>query len=180
MQGGSRDRRAKERRFWRDSRGATAIEFAILSIPTIAVLCASLQTALIMFFGQALQTQTNNAARQILVGSVQSQNLSQSAFQTLVCNSPPKAFACANLYVDVQSAASFSALSTTPITLTYDSKGNVTNTWNYSTGGKGSAVILRVLYQWPVFGGPLGIGLANQSNGTHLLVGTSVFQTEPY
>jgi hypothetical protein len=36
------------------------------------------------------------------------------------------------------------------------------------------------MYDWPVFGGPLGLGLANQGNGTFLMVGTAVFKTEPY
>jgi hypothetical protein len=36
------------------------------------------------------------------------------------------------------------------------------------------------MYNWPVVGGGLLPGLADQPNGSHLLVATSVFKTEPY
>ncbi len=36
------------------------------------------------------------------------------------------------------------------------------------------------MYNWPVVGGGLLPGLADQPNGNHLLVATSVFKTEPY
>ena len=74
----------------------------------------------------------------------------------------------------------FRSISTTPITLTYDAHGNVTNNFAYSTGNPGDIIILRAMYNWPVVGGGLLPGLANQSGGNHLLVGTSVFKTEPY
>lgn len=169
-------------RFFGDRRGATAVEFAMLAIPLIAILMAALQTAIIFFFGQALQTLTASAARQIMVGSAQNKGYTTlAAFKTnVVCVTAPTAFPCSGLMVDVQSASSFSSLSTTPITITYDANGNPTNTFSYAPGTQGSAVIVRVMYDWPVFGGPLGIGLANQSNGTHLLVGTAVFKNEPY
>jgi hypothetical protein len=82
--------------------------------------------------------------------------------------------------VDVQSGSSYSSLSTTPITLTYDGSGNVTNNFAYSTGNPGDILIVRVMYSWPVIASPLMPGLANQPTGNHLLVATSVFKTEPY
>ena len=36
------------------------------------------------------------------------------------------------------------------------------------------------MYNWPVVGGPLLPGLANQANGDRLLVATAVFKNEPY
>jgi hypothetical protein len=35
------------------------------------------------------------------------------------------------------------------------------------------------MYQWPVFGGPLGLNFATLGNGTLLMVSTQVFQIEP-
>jgi hypothetical protein len=80
----------------------------------------------------------------------------------------------------VQSAGTYSSINTAPLTLTYNSSGAVTNTFNYSPGAAGDIVILRVMYNWPVIASPLLPGLANQSNGDRLLVGTSVFKNEPY
>ena len=56
----------------------------------------------------------------------------------------------------------------------------MTNTWSYKPGAAGDIVIIRVMYDWPVVGGPMALGLANQSNGTRLLVGTAVIKNEPY
>lgn len=166
-----------------DRRGATAVEFAMLAIPVIGVLIAALQMAVISFYSEALQTVAATAARQVMVGNVQSQGLTQAQFKTLVCNAAPAPFSsnnCNALMVDIQSAPSFSALTTQPITITSNSNGTGSCTCSFAPGGEGSAVIVRVMYEWPVFGGPLGIGIANEGNGTRLMVGTAVFQTEPY
>ena len=162
-----------------DERGAAALEFALVAVPLIALILAALQTAIIMFYDQALQTATEKSARQLMIGSVQDSGLNQAAFKSLVCANAPL-FKCSGLMVDVESASAFSSISTSALTLTYNASGAVTNSWTYSPGSAGDIVILRVMYDWPVFGGPLALTLANQPNGAHLLVGTAVFKNEPY
>ena len=81
--------------------------------------------------------------------------------------------------VDVESYPSFSVVSTTSPTITYNGSGNVTNSWSYSPGNPGDIVIVRIMYEWPIYGGPLGVILRNQSNGTRLLMGTTVLKNEP-
>ncbi len=39
---------------------------------------------------------------------------------------------------------------------------------------------MRVMYGWPIVGGPFAFGLSNQPNGTFLLIATAVFKNEPY
>ncbi|MFI4976083.1 MAG: TadE/TadG family type IV pilus assembly protein [Caulobacterales bacterium] len=168
------------RRFGRSNSGATAVEFAMVALPLIALILASLQTAIIFFFDEALQTATEQSARQLMTGSAQLSDTTQTQFANVVCANAPAPFQCSNIMVDVQSASSFSSINTSPLTLTYDVHGNVTNTWSYSPGNPGDIVIVRVMYNWPVFGGPLAFGLANQPNGNHLLVATAVFKNEPY
>ncbi len=178
--------------FLRSRRGATALEFALLSPVLLSFLLASIQTSVIFYFDQVLQTLTTQVARQVMVGNAQSEGLTQSQFASQVCAMAPSVFQssssspplCSGLMIDVESASTYSALSTittTPLVPTYNpSTGAITNAWSYSPGGPGSIVIVRLMYDWPVWGGPLGIGLANQSNGTHLLVGTAVVKNEPY
>jgi hypothetical protein len=83
------------------------------------------------------------------------------------------------MMVDVQSAGTFSAVGTTPPTITYDANGRVTNVWSWSPGGPSDVVIVKVLYNWPVFG-PAVLGLSNQPGGGHLLVAVTVFKNEPF
>ncbi len=168
------------REFARNGAGATAVEFALLMAPLIAIVLAALQTAIIFAYDQALQSVTQTAARQLMTGRVQTSNLTQAQFQSAVCGYASPLFQCGGLMVDVESGSTFSAISTASLTPTYDSSGSVTNTWSYKPGAAGDIVIIRVMYDWPVVGGPMALGLANQSNGTRLLVGTAVIKNEPY
>ena len=168
------------RRFAKSTSGATAVEFAFVAVPLIALIFAALQTATILFLDQAIQTVAEQSGRQLMTGTAQQANLSQSQFQQLVCNNLPPVFQCSNIIIDVQSGPSFSSINTAPLTVTYDGKGAVTNNWSYNPGNPGDIVIMRVMYNWTVVDGPLHLGLATQANGTALLVGTAVFKNEPY
>lgn len=166
--------------FWRNRGGAAAVEFALLALPLILLIFASMQTALIFFYDQALQTGAQKAARQLLTGSVQTASMTQDQFKQVVCANLPPQFTCANVMVDVEASQSFQATNTNPLTPTYDANNNVTNVWQYTPGNAGDIVIMRVMYDWPVLGGPLAVGLNNQPNNTHLLVATAVFKNEPF
>ncbi len=167
-------------RLARNQDGAAAVEFALVMAPLIAIILASLQVAIIFSYDQALQSVGEKSARQLMTGSAQNANLSQSQFQTTVCGYASAVFNCSNIMIDVQSASSFSGINTSALTPTYNSSGAPTNSWSYSPGNPGDIVIMRLMYNWPVIGGPLVPGLANQSNGSRLLVATSVFKNEPY
>ncbi len=171
-------RRAWSTRFLRARRGATAVEFALVATPLIALILFALQLAIVFFFDQALQTVTAEAARMLMVGSAQKAGMTQSQFATAVCADAPSAFTCGKLMIDVESFNAYSLANTSPIS-PYNSDGSV-KTLSYSPGGPGSIVVIRLMYPWPVISGPFNFGLANQSNGTHLLVGTAVIKNEPY
>ena len=163
-----------------DPRGATAVEFALVSAPLIAVVLAMLQTSIIFFFDQALQSAAQTSARQLMTGAAQTSGMTQAQFKQLICTNASTAFNCNNMLVDVQSASNFAAINTSPITVTYNNSGQVTNAWSYSPGNPGDIVIVRVMYDWPIFGQMLGLGLNNQPDGGHLLVATAVYKNEPY
>ena len=163
-----------------DLRGATAVEFALLALPFFSLVMLSLQTTTIFFFNEALQTVALQSARQIVTGQAQKAGMTQAQFHSTVCANAPSVFTCGNIMVDVQSSGSFGSVSTTPLTITYNGAGAPTNTWAYSPGNPRDIVIMRVMYDWPLLGGPLSLGLANQSNGSHLMVATTVFKVEPY
>jgi Flp pilus assembly protein TadG len=157
--------------------GASAVEFALVATPFILLVFIALQTALIFFFDQALQTATQQSARMVMTG--QTASLNQSGYHAVVCAHLSSMFNCNNLWVDVQSAGTFSALNTAPIVPTYDPHtGKVSNTWQFNQGAPTDVVILRVMYDWPVVGGSWGY--ADQANGTHLMMATAVFKNEPY
>lgn len=166
-------------RFRADRRGASAVEFAIVIGPLLFILLGVFQMAIIYFYDQALQSATQTSARLLMTGAAQDGGYTQSQFKTAVCNNAGSLFNCSNLMVDVQSAASFSALNTTPIALTY-SGGNVSNAFNYTPGTQTSAVIVRVMYNFPIWWPVLLPGYVNQPNNNILLTATVVMRNEPY
>jgi Flp pilus assembly protein TadG len=165
-----------------DERAATAVEFAMLVTPFLALLMASIQLSMIFFAGQVLQTAAIESGRQLMTGTEQDAGATQQQFRQAVCNNAPIIFTCANIMVDVEStnSSSYSTLNTVPPAITYNAQGQPTTTFNYNPGGPGDIVVVHAMYDWPIFGGPFALGLANQSNGSYLLVGTTVFKNEPY
>jgi Flp pilus assembly protein TadG len=167
-----------ERRFCRNQSGGAAVDFALVLLPFLALLMAIIESALLLFAGQVLQTATTNAARQILTGQVQNGGTTASQFQSNVCANLTVMFSCAaNLYVDVRSFASFSSVSLPSVT---NANGTLTNNYVFQPGNPGDVVVVRLIYQWPISASALGIGLVTSANNTSTLVATAAFRNEPY
>ena len=141
---------------------------------------ALIQTFLVFFAQQLLETAVNQSSRAILTGQAQAQSMTQSQFASKVCSNLLILFNCNNVMIDVQVAGSWSSANTGVPTLTFDSQGNVTNTWQFNPGNPGDIVVVRVMYLWPVFLGPLGFNLANLSNGNRLIMASTAFMNEAY
>ena len=171
--------RRRRRGFLANENGATAVEFGLVAAPFIALLVAIIQSFMVLFASQLLETVVTQSSRQILTGQAQAANLSQSGFASLVCQQVTILFNCSKLMIDVEVQASFSAANTGSPVLSYDGQGNVTNTWQYNPGGPGQIVVVKVMYLWPVFLGPLGFTLSNQPNNTRLIMASAAFQNEP-
>jgi len=166
--------------FLKDTTGANAVEFAIIAAPFLALSVGIIQIFLVFFGQQLLEQVVIQSGRQIMTGQVQLAGMSQTQFANLVCAQVRIIFNCNNLMISVQTYPDWASASTASPTLTFDSHGNVTNGWPFNPGTAGSKVVLEVMYQWPVFSGPLGFTLANLPNGNRLLMASAAFQNEPY
>jgi Flp pilus assembly protein TadG len=165
-------------RFARAERGATAVEFALIAPAFLALLMAILQTAVFLFAQQTLQTAALQAGRALMTGS--GSTLTQTQFTNTVCPIIQPLFTCSKLMVNVQSYADFAAANTSSPTLTYNANGGVSNTWSYTAGAPGQVMVVQLIYQWSVVGGPLGFVLSNLPNGSAEVMGISAFRVEPY
>jgi Flp pilus assembly protein TadG len=164
-----------------DSRGVAALEFALVAAPLFALILAVLETSLVFFAQQNLETAGEMASRQILTGTAQNAGTTQAQFKTAACAKLPTFLECSKLIVDVQTATSFATVDTTRPNATVNaSTGAVTSSNNYATVNPGDIVIFRLMYPWSNVMGPLGFDLSNISGGKRLLVATSVFKAEPY
>jgi Flp pilus assembly protein TadG len=169
------------RRFRRNRRGSAAVEFALVAPAFFALLFAILETGIIFFAGQVLETVTQTSARTILTGQTQNAGLDLAHFKSqVICPANSLAsvlFTCANVYVDVQSYPAFSSIT---INSQIDGTGTFVVPSNYSPGGPGQIVVVRLFYQWPQFVTGLGYNITNLAGNKRLLVATAAFQNEPF
>jgi Flp pilus assembly protein TadG len=162
-------------------RGATMVEFALIAPAFLGLLIAVFETTIFLFAQQTLQNAAVQAGRLIMTGQVQNAALTQSQFATNdVCPLVSALFNCTNVMVNVQSYIDFAAANTAEPTLTYNANGTVSNVWNYNLGTPGQVMVLQLIYQWPIVGGPLGYVLPRLSNGSAEMMGVTAFRIEPY
>lgn len=163
-------------RGWRRcERGATAVEFALIAVPFLALLIAMVETALVFVAGQVLQAATSESARLVMTGQAQAMTASQ--FQQAVCSRAGGFFACSQLSVNVETYASFaSATQTNPI-----KNGKLDpSSFGFSAGKPGQIEVVQVFYPWPLGADLLGLNLNNVGGDSHLVTATAVFRNEPY
>src|ERR1700759_1352423 len=90
-------------RLLRREDGAAAVEFGLVAAPFLALTFAIMETAIVFFSGQALETAVADSARLIMTGQAQTQGFNQAAFKNAVCAKIFGLFDCQNgVYIDVQ------------------------------------------------------------------------------
>lgn len=159
--------------------GATAVEFAMISIPFLALLFAIFELGAMFLASSAMDAAVEQAARQIRTGQLQATASNNAAgFKTLVCNSISwiSSNDCqANLSLDVRTFSSFSAISlTTPV-----SNGAIDQSQiGYNSGGSCDIVVVRAFYPWTLLAPTLEPGLPNLGASQRLLTATVAFRNE--
>ena len=174
------------RRFRRNRRGSAIVEFALIAPVFIALLFAIIETSLMFFASEVLETLNENAARLIRTGQAQSAYPNVGAYLSqVICNPVPVLFTCnpttngtSNaISVDIKSYSSFQTVSIGSQIV----NGNFdTSTLGYSLGGSCDVVVARLFYKWPLFVTGLGYNISNLTGNQRLLVATAVFRNEPY
>jgi Flp pilus assembly protein TadG len=171
------------RRFRRNRGGSAAVEFALVAPVFFALLFAIIETALMFFASQVLETVTANSARMVLTGQAQTAGyLTGSDFKSgVICQLGSVAnvlFDCTNgIYIDVESYSSFGSV---PFNSQIDASNNFINNMKYCPGNGGDIVVVRLFYQWPLFVTGLGYNIANLSGSKRLLAATAAFRNEPF
>ncbi len=167
------------RRFAKEQDGAAAVEFALVAAPFFALMFAIMETALVFFASQTLETAVADSARLIMTGQAQSGSFTQAQFKSAVCAKISGLFDCNNgMYVDVKTYSTFGSVDNSP---PIDAQGNLkTSTFGYAPGGPTDIVVVRLMYQWPVYASLLGFNLGNMAGNKRLIMATAAFRNEPY
>jgi Flp pilus assembly protein TadG len=172
---------ARGRSFVRDERGVTAIEFGILALPFFTLIFAIIETAMMFFASQVLDSALEDASRMIRTGRAQAANYTLTDFRNYMCGYTFGLFNCANIEIQVNTIAGFANVNTTPTAQTC----NVTTcTWTLAetfTPGVGRQVVqVSAYYRWPLLVVLPYFNLKNQPDNYRLLSAIRVFRNEPF
>jgi Flp pilus assembly protein TadG len=154
----------------------TAIEFAFVAPIIVAILLATMQVAVIYTAQSYLDAVTEKAMRVVLTN--QAYALTQSQFKAQVCANVTALFNCNNLIVQLGPAPANAAAMAAAMPQ-FNANGALASPTTFNPGAPNTKMLLTVMYQWPVVGGPLGLTFANLGNGAHLLTSNQVFYVEP-
>jgi Flp pilus assembly protein TadG len=179
-----RSRAGLFRRFRKDQRGVTAVEFGFVAFPFLFMLMMIVETALVFWTRQVVQEATNQAARTILTG--QSQSLysgtpaqQTTAFRNTVCGlmRMTNTTDCMNrLFVDVQPAANFPANVASMV-----QNGQIDPaSFSMRQPGPSQITIVRAVYTMPVIAAGFFGTMARLNNGRNAIDVTVAFRTEPF
>jgi Flp pilus assembly protein TadG len=158
-----------------DEHGAAAVEFALVALPFIALLMATVQLGMVYLAGQVLQAATMESSRMVMTG--RAQGMTPAQFQQSVCDNGHAFFDCSQLAVNVQTYTSFASVTSVPPI----KKGKLDpSTLGFQTGSPGQIEVVQVYYPWPLGTDLLGLHLVDVNGDSHLLTATAVFRNEPY
>lgn len=175
--------------FLRNRDGATAVEFALIATPFLALLFAIFQTAMVFWSTQVLETAVANASRQIY--TEQFKNLPQNAgldptisadaaklqqnFKQVLCNNVKGLFDCnAMVAIDVRVFGTFaSATPTSPVSNgVYNPSG-----YTFQMPGRNQIVVVRASMEYPTL--TMLNPVTGLKDGNQLIMASAAFLTEP-
>ena len=189
-------------KFRRDQDGATAVEFALISVPFFMMLFGIMSICQLYFWTFTTENAVWSASRDIrtgtfqtaagptygpIAGNPQTQAQLITDFQTAICNGTVNKGDCmANSVVVVQAQTSFSniVVPTAPNTICTPS-GNTMITSSaaasaFNAGVASSVVLVTFCYSWK-FGAKLPfLTLPKLTDGGYLIQASAAFRTEPY
>ncbi|ADG11879.1 pilus assembly protein [Caulobacter segnis] len=162
-------------RFARAERGATAVEFALVSIPFLLLVMAMIELGLVFLVSLSLENAIIDAGRTIRTGEAQGAKVTATAFKTSVCNRMSwLGDRCADaLSLDVRTFTDFAGVSASAANAT------APNPTAWDPGQPGSIVLVRGYYTWPLVTPLMNTGLQS-ADGKRTIYAATAFMNEPY
>jgi Flp pilus assembly protein TadG len=181
------ERKARVRHFmrrmasWRrNTKGAVAVEFALVMAPLLFLIFACLELAVVILLGISLENATNDAARRIRIGQSFTNSLSRADFITQVCDGMGlvQDTCRTDLLVDVKSYPTFAATAATtnPIVSGVFINANT----GYNLGPASSIQMVKTYMPWTLITPFLSDALSQLNTGQALITSSVVFRNEPF
>ncbi len=187
-----------KRNFFKNEEGTTAIEFAILGVPFLALLFGIVELAVLFFISSTTQHALETSAREIRTGELLGSGEGVTEFKAKICAAMSGVGDCDNLRLDVVSAntSKFSDLalpvSPTPVNCAGTpaeiaaceeaaaAAPPVMPADNFACTSGGDVVMIRVQYVHTLTIPSTLTKLSNASGNTHVITHTTAFKNEPF
>ncbi len=165
--------------------GATAIEFAILAVPFMALLFSIVELAIVFFISSTLTYAMNEAARDIRTGEFQSTCGTAETFKTAVCDNMSTLGNCDNLRIDVVTSPSGTFQPNllpppTPIEDPDNPGTPLVPVDEYMSTGPRDVVVVRAQYYHKLAFPGKFTRLSNQPGNNRLITSSTAFRNEPF
>lgn len=174
------------RRFGRDDRGATAVEFALVVIPFLMFVFGLVACALYFFVSNSIEKGMDQTSRLIRTGEAVNQNMTVDQFKQQICQGAGGWINCSKLQVWAQHWSDWSASDLAPHQCVDQNNTAIQNTADGSqpiatyTGTASDIVIVTACYEWDFASKVPFFSLANMQNGAMMMQSSTAFRTEPY
>ncbi|MEL6661614.1 MAG: TadE/TadG family type IV pilus assembly protein [Pseudomonadota bacterium] len=166
----------RKKQFRRDSRGATAVEFALVAPVALFMVVAVIEYSLFYFKTSFLKHVLYEASRNVQTGEVQDAADPQAFFQTEYCSDATFLIRCQDVFFDVRSAANLGAVSFP--NATFNADGEPTN-FVFQPGAANDITTMRVATPYR-FITPFMQEIFQPDGSPAIIVGYSVARNEPF
>jgi TadE-like protein len=175
---------ARLKRFLKDKKGVTALEFGIVALPFLMFAFGTIGIGLHFFTQNALEHAVGSAARKIRTGQAQKAGTTVAEFKQMVKDAAGPTIDASKLEVHMQTGDSWNEVTPTSC---LDSSGQQTTGTGEGTdavgdhsGGAGKVVMVTVCYEWEAAKLIPFLELGQMANGSGLIQSSTTFRTEPY
>ena len=184
------------RRFARDERGTTAIEFAIVAIPFLMFIFCLIGCCLYFFVVSSIEKGTDEASRLIRTGQAKAANMTVLDFKNKICDGAGRQWVqCDKLEVwtqpftdwsDIGSGGDANVSNNGIHRCVGENNTILNNDTNYSkliatqAGDPNDVVIVTVCYPWDFASQIPFFHFDTMQNGSMMMQSSTAFRSEPY
>lgn len=156
-----------------DRRGATIVEFALVAPLFLLLLFGLLETSIIYFVQENLESAAEKTSRQIVIGSLANDFSDEVRLKHAACQRLPSYMQCSRLLVDFSSAPTPNRVNVN----TYPIKRRIER---FNAAQPGDIAVLRLYYEWPLRLSPLTVMRGFQSATGYTLIATRIVKLEDH
>lgn len=165
-------------RFRRETRGATAIEFAVVAVPFFLTTFATIDNAVLYVAQQTLENAVLETSRLVRTGRIAQEDMDEIEFRARICDMVDVMLACdARLEMDLRVFGAFAGLAAPDAT---DGAGDWNPQLTFDPGEAGDIILYRVFYEWQMLTPIVSQMVTGEPDGTIILTASAAFRNEPF